>query len=245
MRVNQRAWLGWRALGVLLVMVAVGTIATAGPPGPPEAVPAPAPAQQAPAVDAPTDYGSVEASQEATERAEAMRQEAFARQRELNRTMQAQADPYAVDPPAPGAVYAMLPPAPLPPPLAFGPRRARYAAQSQMRYSYYYPYPMLRAYRGVFEPWPFVPGDVYGYPFVPRVPMPLGQVQIEIGPGRILSRPVYEGEGPAGGQPTLAPPLPGAGQPEVLPPPPLPELNPPEAQPPAPAPPVPPGPKEF
>lgn len=195
------------------------------------------------------DYGRVEAGQEAHDRAEAERQEAFARQRELNALARAEADPYAGAAPAPGMAYGM-PPLPVPPPVPLGPRRARYAVQSQFRYSYYYPYPMLRAYRGVFEPWPYGPGYVYGFPYLPQVRMPAGQVQIEIGPGRWLSRPVYEGEGPAL-EPTPAPPRPEAAQPEVVPPPALPELELPEAPGPALPPPPPevpapqPGPREF
>lgn len=247
------AWL--RLAAVFAVLGWAGTSPLAAQevdPQPPEVVPAPVPVQpisNAAPGDAPKDYGPVEAGQEAYQRAEAERQEAFNRQRDLNEQMRATADPYSPVRPSLAGAYAMFPPAPLPP-IAFGPRRARYAAQSQVRYSYYYPYPMIRAYRGVFEPWPFVPGDIYGYPYVPQIRMPTGQVQIEIGPGRILSRPVYEGEGPAQ-EPTPAPPRAAEGQPEIVPPPAAPELNPPGApQPPPPAPkvpppPAPPGPREF
>jgi hypothetical protein len=43
----------------------------------------------------------------------------------------------------------------------------------------------------VFEPWPYVPGDIYGYYFPPYVRQPIGQRQIQTGPTRWESHPVY------------------------------------------------------
>lgn len=43
----------------------------------------------------------------------------------------------------------------------------------------------------VFEPWPYVPGDIYGYYFPPFVRQPIGQRQIQTGPNRWESHPVY------------------------------------------------------
>lgn len=50
----------------------------------------------------------------------------------------------------------------------------------------------------VFEPWPYVPGDIYGYSFPPYVRQPIGQRQTQTGPNRWESHPVYANElGPA------------------------------------------------
>lgn len=91
---------------------------------------------------------------------------------------------------------------------------ARYA------YPYFHPYRAgwrrfprrfsraLRAYPGVygpvFEPWPWVPGDIWGYPFINRVEQPLGHKVIQTGPNSYIYRPVYPwdlqpAEGPESG----------------------------------------------
>ena len=44
----------------------------------------------------------------------------------------------------------------------------------------------------VFEPWPFIPGDIYGYVATPPVRQPIGQWQGQTGPRRWESHPVYE-----------------------------------------------------
>ena len=44
----------------------------------------------------------------------------------------------------------------------------------------------------VFEPWPFVPGDIYGYVVTPPVRQPIGQWQGQTGPHRWESHPVYD-----------------------------------------------------
>ena len=46
----------------------------------------------------------------------------------------------------------------------------------------------------VFEPWPYVPGDIYGYCFPPYVRQPIGQRQIQTAPNRWESHPVYPDE---------------------------------------------------
>ncbi len=43
----------------------------------------------------------------------------------------------------------------------------------------------------IFEPWPLVPGDIWGYPFFNPVPQPIGQRHIQTGPNRWESHPVY------------------------------------------------------
>jgi hypothetical protein len=72
------------------------------------------------------------------------------------------------------------------------------------RYGYAYP-PASLAYRyaygvprygfgplSVFEPWPIVPGDIYGYPAYTPVRQPIGQHQEQTGPNRWESHPVYD-----------------------------------------------------
>jgi hypothetical protein len=44
----------------------------------------------------------------------------------------------------------------------------------------------------VFEPWPVVPGDIYGYMFYNPVRQPVGQWQGQTGPNRWESHPVYD-----------------------------------------------------
>lgn len=72
-------------------------------------------------------------------------------------------------------------------------------------------------YRGygslmTFEPWPYVPGDIWGYSYVNPVPQPIGQRQVQTGPGRWESYPVYV-------QPPRPYPRPGQpGAPEEVPP---------------------------
>jgi len=46
--------------------------------------------------------------------------------------------------------------------------------------------------RSVFEPWPFIPGDIYGLPVVPvPVAHPIFQHEVQTGPRRWESRPYY------------------------------------------------------
>ncbi len=61
------------------------------------------------------------------------------------------------------------------------------------RSSVYTRYPN-RAWPGlpdVFEPWPLVPGDIWGYPYYDAVPQPIGQRQVQTGPKQWESHPVY------------------------------------------------------
>jgi hypothetical protein len=44
----------------------------------------------------------------------------------------------------------------------------------------------------VFEPWPLVPGDIYGYVVTPAIRQPIGQWQGQTGPRRWESHPVYD-----------------------------------------------------
>lgn len=45
--------------------------------------------------------------------------------------------------------------------------------------------------RDIFSPWPYVPGDIYGYQWYNPVPQSIGQRQIQTGPNRWESHPVY------------------------------------------------------
>ena len=48
------------------------------------------------------------------------------------------------------------------------------------------------AWKYFAEPWPFLPGDIYGYPLAePPINQPIGQREQKIGPNRWLSQPVY------------------------------------------------------
>ena len=43
----------------------------------------------------------------------------------------------------------------------------------------------------VFEPWPYVPGDIWGDFYIPPLRQPVAQVQTQTGPNRWESHPVY------------------------------------------------------
>ena len=44
----------------------------------------------------------------------------------------------------------------------------------------------------VFEPWPYVPGDIYGYMYYSPMRQPIGQQQTQTGENRWESHPVYD-----------------------------------------------------
>jgi hypothetical protein len=44
----------------------------------------------------------------------------------------------------------------------------------------------------VFEPWPYVPGDIYGYTYYSPMRQPVGQQQMQTGENRWESHPVYD-----------------------------------------------------
>ncbi len=70
-----------------------------------------------------------------------------------------------------------------------------YAALPRANRDYLYAYGYGRSgYRPltVFEPWPFVPGDIYGYVDYRPLRQPLGQWQGQTGPNRWESHPVYD-----------------------------------------------------
>jgi hypothetical protein len=65
----------------------------------------------------------------------------------------------------------------------------------------------------VFQPWPRVPGDIWGTPYYGYVRQPIGHVKIWTGPASYIYKPVYaspamEAAPPAGGYPAAPPPAP-------------------------------------
>jgi len=110
-------------------------------------------------------YDRLDASQEAYERGEAERREAIRRQTQTVEDMvwYSGVPGYAPAPLGLGYVYGMGGWRPIP-------RAWRvetpYPFPEPVPPAYGYPYP---AYPYAFAPWPLVPGDIYGYPYVNRV----------------------------------------------------------------------------
>ena len=169
----------------------------------PEVIPAPAPSPPAPeadpgaaraprAVRAPETYDSLQAGRDAHAMAERQRRGAIDRQLQTIETVQwynawydnwydAWGRHYARHYALP-YIYAYAPP--------FAARQAHWAIEG------YVPAPP-------FSPWPFVPGDIYGYRYVPRVEQPEGHEKIWTGPNSYVYRPRYQ-EPP----PEVSPPAP-------------------------------------
>ncbi len=57
---------------------------------------------------------------------------------------------------------------------------------------------------GPFEPWPRVPGDIWGYPQARPIVHPIGHESAQTGPNRWIYRPIYATPSPAA--PAAAPP---------------------------------------
>ena len=203
------------------------------PVGQPLAVPPSISTDQLPSY---TSYGRVEAGWEAYQRAEAQRRQAIARQLQTIDSM---------------VWYSGLPGYRYPPSLAsiYANPWGWSVASSRVIRPYRHPFPAHRFYvfADPFEPWPIVPGDIYGYPYVDRVEQPVGHQVIVTGPGGYIYRPVYAWElapnesGRASGVSPSRPASPPASAP-VPPPPPTPALPPAE---PLPVPPAQSGPREF
>jgi hypothetical protein len=51
-------------------------------------------------------------------------------------------------------------------------------------------------YPAPFEPWPRVPGDIWGYPQSKPITQPLGHESLQTGPNRWMYRPIYPGPQP-------------------------------------------------
>jgi hypothetical protein len=99
-----------------------------------------------------------------------------------------------------------------------------------------------------FEPWPRVPGDIWGYPQGRPIVHPVGHESVQVSNTRWISRPVYS-TGPIGAAGPIVSPVavaPGVAVPAVRPrlPGPSDAVGPPIAVPPGPVP-APAGPREF
>lgn len=160
---------------------------------------------------APPKYDGIMAGQEAYVRAEAQRHQNLATQLSANDTMAwyAGAPTTTPYPPDLESVYANYPP------------RAYRPGQPRLVYAH-------RGYPGVFEAWPMVPGDIWGYPYLRRVAQPRGTVTIPTGPNGYISRPLYDSDlaarpvAPSAPQPQPAQPAPAppTASPTSAPPPP-------------------------
>lgn len=85
----------------------------------------------------------------------------------------------------------------------YGPYPSTYGVMPASRdYAYAYGNSPQRYYPGyntgysvrpltVFEPWPYVPGDIWGDFYTPPLRQPVAQVQAQTGPNRWESHPVY------------------------------------------------------
>jgi len=134
----------------------------------------------------PDSYGPLDAGRDAQLRGEAERQQAIGRQLAVQDSL---AWYYSLPghwPYPPGLEAAYAGPRWRAPPI-LGPSRA---------YRHYSHYP-------VFEPWAFVPGDIYGYPYFNRVPQPLGHQIIAKGPNSYIYRPFYQSDLRPSASPTL------------------------------------------
>ncbi len=134
-------------------------------------------------------YDAIDASVEAHQRAEARRLGNIDRQLHSLENMRWYAgmpSAYAEYRPGPSldAVYA------------YGHRgELRRAARHQRRYGH--------ARLSVFEPWPIVGGNIWGYPFFNPIEQPLGHRTTRTGSGTWVTQPLYSQPTP---EPTLAPP---------------------------------------
>ena len=86
-------------------------------------------------------------------------------------------------------------------PLRSRPPTTAYRLGRTLRYAPYgYSYNPRRAYRQavrygyppVFQPWPRVPGDIYGYPYYGAVRQPAGHEKTYTSPNGYVYRPLYE-----------------------------------------------------
>ncbi|MHC4401193.1 MAG: hypothetical protein ACYTG0_16080 [Planctomycetota bacterium] len=179
----------WAVLGIARVEMARG-----------QSEQAPTPQRQSPAQNGlpqpqfPNTYGPLDAARDAHQRGEAQRRDAIDRQLQLIDEMvwYSGAPYFERYPPSLSAIYAYG---------YTGPRAARRAARGAL-----WPYASSLGSRWrVFEPWPLVPGDIYGYPYVYRVEQPLGHKVIWTGPNSRIYRPVYESDLKQPAPPTPAP----------------------------------------
>ena len=140
-------------------------------------------------------YDGIQAGLDAFRLAEEQRQAALANQLAVNQQMRA----WAAIPLARGyTTYYSYPGYAVP---ALSPVDLDYAyAYGGPRYGF--------PVRTVFEPWPVIPGDIYGYTYIAPLRQPVGQWQGQTGPRRWESHPVYDPPLPAlAPQPVVESPL--------------------------------------
>ena len=130
-------------------------------------------------------YDGIQAGYDAYQLGEEQRQRNIGQQIYLNDRMRAMTTPLAT--------YGY----------GYGPYASTYGvmpASREYAYAYgnspgrYYPgYNSVYASRPltVFEPWPYVPGDIWGDFYTPPLRQPVAQVQSQTGPNRWESHPVY------------------------------------------------------
>lgn len=119
-------------------------------------------------------YDGIQAGIDAYRLAEEQRQAAVANQLAANDTMRA----WSGLPPSRGyAMYYGYP--------------GLYVPAVSREYAYAYGRPWY-APPTVFEPWPVVPGDIYGFTYVPSVRQPIGRWEGQTGPNRWESHPIYD-----------------------------------------------------
>ena len=66
--------------------------------------------------------------------------------------------------------------------------RQRALTQRMAEFAGYGPY-----YPSVFEPWPYVPGDIWGYRLPAPIAQPIGHESRQVGPNKWTYRPLYPG----------------------------------------------------
>lgn len=147
---------------------------------------APILSREAAAQQAPRPYDGIQAGYDAYQLGEEKRQRNFGQQIYLNDRMRALATPLATY----GFGYG-------PYPSTFGmmPASRDYAYAYGNSPQLYYP-GYRSTYFGqpltVFEPWAYVPGDIWGDSYAPPLRQPVAQVQSQTGPNRWESHPVYD-----------------------------------------------------
>lgn len=70
-------------------------------------------------------------------------------------------------------------------------RQGLIAQQLDLNYRMNWPRGMVASWADPFEPWPFVPGDIWGYPSPPPVEHPVGYRSEQVARDRWIYRPVY------------------------------------------------------
>jgi len=123
----------------------------------------------------PPIYDRIDASSESYRRAEANRRETIGLQLDAVDAMAWRAGAFTYSPYPPDMETAY----------AYGPPRAYRSGAERS------PVTVYRSYSGVFEPWPVVPGDIYGYPYVERIEQPSGHTVVPYGPNGYYYGPVY------------------------------------------------------